>query len=149
MAMETRDYGLREIRQLSPRDFELLIADIWQECQGWETQVTDPGADGGIDVLGRPPGRQALTAVQAKLYQADQKLGRPDVQKYGSLPSEHDRIRNVTIVTTSAFTDGAKQAADRLKVKLIDGGTLLELIDEYDAHEIVAWYCEGKPTGGV
>lgn len=147
--MQTRDYGLREIRQLTPRDFELLIADIWQECQGWKTEVTDPGADGGIDVLGRPPGRQSATAVQAKLYQAGQKLGRPDVQKYGSLPSEYDAIRNVTIITTSAFTDGAKEAAERLNVKLIDGGTLLKIIDEYDAGYIVEWYCEGKPMEGV
>lgn len=147
--MQEREYGLREIRQLSPRDFELLIADIWQECQGWTTEVTDPGVDGGIDVLGRAPGRQALTAVQAKLYQAGQKIGRPDVQKYGSLPSEYDQIRNVTIVTTSSFTDGAERAANRLNVRLIDGGTLLKIIDEYDAGAIVEWYCKGKPPEGV
>lgn len=148
--MQTRDYGLRELRQLSPRDFELLIADIWQECQGWTTEVTEPGADGGVDVIGRPPGGyQTATAVQAKRYQADQKLGRPDVQKYGSLPQEYDAIGSVTIVTTSSFTSEAEQAAERLDVKLIDGGQLLELIDRYDADEIVAWYCEGKPRGGV
>lgn len=147
--MQNREYGLREIQRLSPREFELLIADIWQECQGWRTEVTDPGADGGIDVLGWAPGRTQATAVQAKLYQAGQKLGRPDVQKYGVLPQEYDRIRNVTIVTTSAVTDGAKTAAERLNVKLIDGGTLLEIIDEYGAHEMVEWYCEGRPREGV
>lgn len=147
--MQTRDYGLREIRQLSPRDFELLIADIWQECQGWTTELTDPGADGGVDIIGRPPYGRVATAVQAKRYQAGQKIGRPDVQQYAALPNQYDEIGSVTIVTTSAFTDTAEEAADRLDVKLIDGGTLLEIIDEYDAHDIVVWYCEGKPREGV
>lgn len=147
--MQTRDYGLREIRQLSPRDFELLIADIWQECQGWNTEVSPPGADGGIDVLGRAPGHRTATAVQAKRYQADQKVSAPKVQQYGALPREHENIGAVTIVTTSSFTKSAQKTADRLDVTLIDGGDLLHIIDRDNAHEIVEWYCEGKPTEGL
>lgn len=147
--MQTREYGLREIRQLTPRDFELLIADIWQECQGWRTELTDPGPDGGVDIIGRPPGGGSATAVQAKLYDAGNKLDVSDVREYGALPKERDAISSVTVVTTSAFTEGAWAAAERLDMKLIDGNMLLELIDKYGAHEIVAWYCEGQPTGGL
>lgn len=144
-----RDYGLREIRQLTPRDFELLVADIWQECQGWDTEVTDAGRDGGVDVIGWPPEGGAATAVQAKRYKTGQKIGRPKVQQYASLPEQYEQIGAVTIVTTSSFTETAERAADRLGVKIIDGGTLLRIIDEYDAEEIVAWYCTAKPRRDV
>lgn len=147
--MQTRDHGLREIRQLSPQNFELLIADIWQECQGWNTEHTGDGPDGGVDVIGWPPGGGYATAVQAKKNAAGNKVGRPKIQQYGALPSEHEGIGTVTVVTTSSFTERAKEAAERLDVKLIDGGTLLEIIDEYGAHEIVEWYCKGKPREGV
>lgn len=143
--MQTRDYGLHEIRQLSPRDFELLIADIWQECQGWSTEVMDAGPDGGVDVIGWPPGGGTATAVQAKKNAAGNKVGRPKIQQYGALPNQYDEIGSVTVVTTSSFTESAETAAERLHVKFIDAGTLLEIIDEYQAHEIVEWYCEGKP----
>lgn len=140
-----REYGLREIRQLSPRDFELLIADIWQERQGWDTEATGPGEDGGVDVIGWPPRGGEATAVQAKLYKAGRKIGRPQVQQYGAIPNQYQAIGSVTIVTTSSFTDNAEEAARSLDVKLIDGGDMLSLIDRYDGHEIVEWYCEGKP----
>lgn len=32
---------------------------------------------------------------------------------------------------------------------LIDGETLLRIIEEYDANDIVEWYCRGKPAGGL
>lgn len=144
-----REYGLREIRRLSPRNFELLIADIWQECQGWETEVMDAGPDGGIDVLGRPPFGGPATAVQAKRNAADNLVSRPQIQQYGALPNEYDTITSVTVVTTSRFTDPAETAAERLNVKTIGGGELLQLIDEYGAGEIVEWYCEGKPEEGL
>lgn len=136
---------LARLRSLSPRDFELLVADIWQERQGWDTEVTGPGADGGVDVLGYPPEGGAPTAVQVKRYAASKNVGRPQVQQYAALRQQYSDIEGVTIVTTSGFTTGAKQAAERLDVKLIDGETLCRIIDRYHAHEIVTWYLDGKP----
>lgn len=140
--------GLDDLRRLSPRDFELLIADIWQECQGWTTEVTDSGADSGIDIYGEPPDGGPLTAVQAKRYRAGNKAISNHIQQYGALPQQFDRVGSVTVVTTSSFTRNAEETADKLDVKLIDGETLLRVIDRYDAHEIVDWYCRGKPRGG-
>lgn len=147
--MNRSAHGLDDIRDLSPRDFELLIADIWQECQGWTTELTDTGADDGIDIYGRPPGGGPLTAVQAKRYRAGNKVTSNRIQQYGALPQQFDRIGSVTVVTTSSFTRNAEQTAKKLDVKVIDGKTLLQIIERYGAHEIVEWYCQGKPKGGL
>lgn len=141
--------GLDDLHDLSPRDFELLIADIWQECQGWKTEVTDAGADDGIDIYGQPPGGGPLTAVQAKCYHAGNKVTSNRIQQYGALPRQFDRIGSVTVVTTSSFTRNAEQTAGKLDVKLIDGQTLLQAIKRFGAHEIVEWYCRGKPREGM
>lgn len=141
--------GLADLRQLSPRDFELLIADIWQECQGWKTELTDTGADDGIDIYGQPPGGGPLTAVQAKRYRRGNKVTSNRIQQYGALPQQFERVGSVTVVTTSSFTRNAERTAEKLDVKLIDGETLLKIIDRYGAHEIVEWYCRGKPREGL
>lgn len=143
-----RQRSLVDIRRLCPRDFELLIADIWQECQGWDTEVTNRGADMGIDIYGRPPGGGALTAVQAKRYAAGRKVSAGGVQRSAALRQQFREIEGVTFVTTSSFTNPALEAARNLDVKCIDGDDLLRLIDRYHAQEIVDWYCSGKPTGG-
>lgn len=141
------DSDLRdELLELSPRDFEQFIADVWQERQGWETKVMDKGPDGGIDVLGWPPSREQVTALQAKRYNPEAKcVGAPEVRQYASLRQEHSQVVAVTVTTTSAFTRNATDAADRLDVKLIDGKALVEIIDRYDAYKILDWYLAGKP----
>lgn len=142
--------GLDDIRDLSPRDFELLIADIWQERQGWDTEVTESGADGGVDIYGSPAnGPRTVTAVQAKCYAEGNKVTSSKIQQYGALPQQFAAVDSVTVVTTSSFTSQAETTAEQLGVNCIDGDDLLRLIKRYDAGEIVEWYCRGKPEGGL
>lgn len=136
---------LSEMRSLTPRHFEQFIADVWQECQGWQTEVMDKGPDKGLDVIGQPPGGGSKTAVQCKRYAEGNKVNSRDIQQYAALRQQWEDVDGVTVVTTSSFTADAEELAERLDVKRLDGGDLIQLVARYDATEILEWYAAGKP----
>jgi restriction endonuclease Mrr len=133
------------MRDLSPREFEQFVADVWQECQGWSTEVMDKGPDKGLDVIGQPPGGGAKTAVQCKRYAEGNKITSRDIQQYAALRQQWKDVSGVTVVTSSSFTTDAEDLAERLDVKCLDGGDLIQLVARYDATEILEWYVAGKP----
>jgi restriction endonuclease Mrr len=136
--------ALSQMRALTPRHFEQFVADVWQECQGWQTQVTDKGRDKGLDVIGQPPNGGKKTAVQCKRY-TDNKVNSSHIQQYAALRQQWSDVGGVTVVTTSSFTTDAEDLADQLDVKCLDGDDLARLIKRYGATEILEWYAAGKP----
>jgi restriction endonuclease Mrr len=136
---------LETMRELPPRHFEQFIADLWEHGESWTTGVMDKGRDGGIDVIGTPPGRRGKTVIQCKRYAADNKVTSADVQQYASLTQEHESVGEVTMVTTSSYTSAARRRADGLNVRLLDGEDLVKLVQQYDGIEILEWYVAGKP----
>jgi len=137
---------LATLRSLPPRHFEQFVADVWQECQGWTTEVMEAGPDQGLDVIGEPPSGGKKTAVQCKRYGEKNKVSSQQIQQYAALRQQWSDVEGVTVVTTSSFTRNAEQLANRLEVKCIDGQTLVQIVREYGAEEILEWYAEGKPT---
>lgn len=122
-------------------EFEHLVADLWQ-TMGWETEVTDRSSDRGIDVVATksyPYERKAL--LQAKRYGPDTSVGSPEVQQYDALRRQESKVDEVLVVTSGEFTRQARELAEELNVKLVDGERLAELllepgnehlVDEYD-----------------
>lgn len=143
--MQRTDGILETLRSLDPYHFEQLVADIWQERQGWTTKVIQQSRDKGADIVGQPPGGGPKTIVQAKRYAAENKVSSEEVQQYAALRQQHPDVHGVTIVTTSTFTDPALELAGHLDVKCLDGQDLAKLIQRYDAVEIVEWYAAGRP----
>lgn len=133
------------LRNLPPRHFEQFVADVWQERQGWTTEVMEPGPDQGLDVIGKSPSGDNKTAVQCKRYAEGNKITSAQIQQYSALRQQWSDVSGVTVVTTSSFTRDAKKLADRLDVKCIDEDDLVRLVRRYDAEEILEWYAEGKP----
>jgi len=133
------------MRSLTPRHFEQFIADVWQECQGWQTEVMDKGPDKGLDVIGQPPDGGPKTAVQCKRYAEGNKVNSRDIQQYAALRQQWEDVGGVTVVTTSSFTTDAKELAERLDVKCLDGGDIIQIVARYDATEILEWYAAEKP----
>lgn len=135
---------LPTLRDLKPRHFEQFIADVWQERQGWATEVMDAGPDRGLDVIGEPPGGGDKTALQCKRYAEGNKVSSNQIQQYSALRQQWSDVEGVTIVTTSSFTREAEEIANRLHVRCMDGDDLVRLVRQYDAIEILRWYAEGK-----
>jgi restriction system protein len=90
----------------------------------------DEGIDGIID-----EDRLGLDVIyiQAKKWKSDNPVGRPEIQKFvGALQGK--RARKGIFITTSRFTDAAREYAGRIdtKVVLIDGERLTDLMIDYD-----------------
>jgi restriction endonuclease Mrr len=93
---------------------------------GYRTTVTDPGPDGGIDVVAKNSDEHI--AIQAKRY-SEAKVGGPTAQQVGGLAARDDFDRSI-LVTTSSFTAPAKSFSERVDaIELIDGTMLCELLE--------------------
>jgi len=130
------------LQQMDPYEFEHFVADLWKRM-GWETTVSTASADKGVDITARKsrPYEQLLL-IQAKRYGPNTTVGSPDVQQYASLRQQFENVDKVLIVTTNGYSRQAREIADDLNVKLIDGDGLVELIDEYDSLDLVAEYLD-------
>jgi len=126
------------LQQMDPYEFEHFVADLWKRM-GWETTVSTASADKGVDITARKsrPYEQLLL-IQAKRYGPNTTVGSPDVQQYASLRHQFENVDKVLIVTTNGYSRQAREIAEDLNVKLIDGDGLVELINEYDSLDLVA-----------
>jgi hypothetical protein len=136
------------LQQMDPYEFEHFVADLWTRM-GWETEVSSAAGDKGVDVIARQsmPYDQLLL-IQAKRYGPNTTVGSPDVQQYASLRQQFEDVDKVLIVTTNEFTQQARDTADQLNVKLIDGTRLAHLIEKHEALDLVAEYLDFiEPAG--
>jgi restriction system protein len=120
---------LAKLRQLSPAEFEHLVADLWDRA-GYETYVSPQSNDRGIDVQAVRPSDDIKKLIQAKRYGPDRKVSGPEIQQYAALRIQEENVDEVVVVTTSAFTDQAEGRAAELGVRLIDGSTLVALVED-------------------
>ncbi len=121
------------IHQLSPRNFEEVIADILSD-KGWDIELTPETRDGGKDILARLDTDlgKILCLVEAKRYREDRKIGVELVRTlYGTL-HDHD-ASSAMMVTTSSFTSGARDFESKYEYRLAlrDKMTLLEWVRDY------------------
>lgn len=135
-------------------EFEHFVGDLWARM-GWKTEVSQASNDAGIDVIAEKhtPYLQKKI-IQAKRYSDSTTVGGPDIQQYASLRHQDPEADSAVVVTTSRFTTSARDRAEELNVKLVDGDDLVELIDDLDAADLVREYIglrseTGEPAGVV
>jgi len=135
-----RDALLALLHQIDAYDFEHVVSDLWDR-QGWETNVTQGANDRGVDVIAtrEDPFEQKL-AIQVKRYDPASTVGSPEIQQYASLRQQVPNVDAVVVVTTAQFTASAENTAGDLNVKLVDGDQLCELIETYNAYDILQSY---------
>lgn len=118
--------GLSSLLKLSWREFEEVIGEVYRR-QGYSVvENAGPGADGGIDLVARKEGETVL--IQCKHWKS-QKIGVPTVREMFGLWNSQ-RANEVHIVTCGNYTDEAKQFARGKPIKLIDGISLVQLINK-------------------
>lgn len=128
---------LEAILEKHPSFFEQLIVDLLLKMgYGYDAEsgITVGGPhDGGIDgIINEDKLGLDLIYLQAKRYKENQKIGRKDLQAFvGAM----ENVQKGVFITTSSFTEEAKQFVDRQQqksIKIIDGKLLAELMVKYE-----------------
>ena len=93
--------------------------------------VTQASNDGGIDgIIKEDQLGFSHIYIQAKQWALEQKVGKPEIQKFvGALQGQ--QAQKGLFITTARFSSGAIQYANNLlgvKVVLVDGSTLTKLM---------------------
>lgn len=124
------------LQSMDDEKFEYFVGEVWSR-EGWETEVSQQSQDKSLDVLAEKskPYHQRH-AIQAKRYQAENKVGGPSISEYASLTDYFDADAAV-VVTTSGFTADARERAETLGVKLVDGDDLIEMIERTEAYDLL------------
>lgn len=130
----------QDLEKISGYHFENLVAEVW-EARGWDASVTSKSGDFGVDVIAQKdePYPQKHV-IQAKCYAAGNPVSGPDVREIAGLHQQVPDTDAVIIVTSSRFTDNAREVAERTNVKLIDGTRFAELVSDASCVETVWKY---------
>ncbi|CAH1059857.1 restriction endonuclease [Paenibacillus pseudetheri] len=108
-----------DVRTLSGTDFERLM-ELYYIDQGYNVQRVGGSGDHEVDLILK--GKEGYKiAVQCKRWKQD--VGNDIVLRLKAGKQVHG-CYDAWIVTTSNFTKAAKEAADRLNIKLINGLSL-------------------------
>ena len=120
------------IMQRSPSFFEQLVVDLMKAMDygdGFKTRYSgDDGIDGVIneDKLGFN-----LIYIQAKRWNPDVTIGKPEIQKFFGAMMGPPRIEKGLFITTAKFSKGAREYAEAQHIILVDGKQLTALMIEY------------------
>jgi restriction system protein len=133
-----RDDLLSLLQSMNPVRFERLILDLLG-AMGYgggdlgNGRMTRASGDGGIDgVIDEDALGLDAVYIQAKRYDPNYKVGRPDLQRFvGSLTGEG--ANKGVFVTTSGFSRDATAYVERVqhRIRLINGQQLAGLLIQY------------------
>ncbi len=132
----------QHLGNMDPNQFERLIQHLLEVMDYENVEVTDVRNDKGVDVVGEKELgiSRVREVIQVKRQQTN--VGRPVLDSLRGSLHRFDAVRG-TIVTTSGFSTGAKEAAfekGAAPITLIDGERLLDLLIEHNIgirrHEI-------------
>lgn len=120
-------------------DLELLKSLEWKRyeevCKEYlrlkhcDASMTCIGADGGIDIRINNSENKTVALAQCKAYSNAIKVNMVR-ELYGVMA--HEKVRTGIFLTTSTFTNDAKEFAKEKQLLLIDGNEMIKLIKEME-----------------
>jgi restriction system protein len=124
---------LKMVKGMTPTDFEELVGRLLAAIGFEEVEVTSRSNDGGIDVRGiLVVGDVIRTRLAVQVKRWKKNIQSPVIQQVrGSLGAHEQGL----IITTSDFSKGAKEEAERpdaTPVGLMDGEQLVALLVEHE-----------------
>lgn len=122
-----------QLHSMPPKEFEVLIGNLLIALGFENVEVTGYAGDGGIDVRGiLVVGEVIRTRMAVQVKRWKQNVQAPTVQQVRGSLGTHDQG---LIITTSDFSSGAKQEAERanaIPVALMGGWQLVRLLSEHN-----------------
>ncbi|RKS23767.1 restriction system protein [Pseudomonas sp. WPR_5_2] len=102
------------IREISSRDFEELIAEIFRK-KGFHVELTKRTRDGGKDIIAISTDKLGIKSkyfIECKRYAEDNKVGVEVVRALHGVKHTKEGPNKTIIATTSSFTKAAKDFVD-------------------------------------
>ena len=126
-----KDELLTRIHEKSPDFFEKMVVELMEKMGYGRGQITQKSRDEGIDgmVYQDKLGFDVIY-IQAKRYDLEKTVGRPELQKFGGAIPEKN-VKGL-FVTTGRFSQDAQKYANDRHIILIDRQRLAELMIEHD-----------------
>ena len=123
--------NMKKATDLEPVMLKLLQNMGYQGANS-SSAVTPKTNDGGIDcIINRDPLGLSKVLVQVKRYASDNIVDRPKIQAfYGALHTTYHMDRGI-FITTSDFSESAKEIARQNNIILINGDKLADLMIQY------------------
>jgi restriction system protein len=119
------------IEELSWRDFERLIGQVYREEGYAVAQVGGEGPDGGIDLILRREGRETL--LQCKQWRR-QRVGVATIRELRGVMAERGATEGI-VVGLCGFTEEAQAFARAAGIKLLDREGLGKLVKRTETLE--------------
>jgi Holliday junction resolvasome RuvABC ATP-dependent DNA helicase subunit len=117
---------------LSGPEFEVYVTELLRRM-GFTAETTKATGDGGIDIVAglEAPILGGKYLFQCKCYSEGVLVGVSAVRDfYGTVTADQQAVKGV-MITTSDYTNQAKEFAAQVNVELIDGEQLQRLVDRY------------------
>jgi low affinity Fe/Cu permease len=113
--------------RLKPREFEKLIRELFVKM-GYETHLTPYTADFGADIVVKR-GSDTIV-IQVKKYSRENRVGSPEVQRLLGSMFKYEANKAI-FITTSDFTDEAREQSKGAPIELWNHTILNEKIEQY------------------
>ncbi|WP_310714371.1 restriction endonuclease [Streptomyces lydicus] len=122
--VDPRPVELDDYTEMDADAFEEAVAGLCERDGCAEVQVVGGANDLGADVVAVAPDGRSLV-IQCKRYCADNKVGSQDLQRFGGTCFTVHGADVAAVVTTSAFTEPAREYADRCGILCFDHDDLV------------------------
>ncbi|WP_440899916.1 restriction endonuclease [Actinosynnema sp.] len=110
---------------MTGKEFEQLVARLLQRDGYADVRIPGGSGDLGADVMATAPDG-SVVVVQCKRYSEKARVSSPDMQKFlGTCFTEHD-ADHAWFVTTTRFSEPARDLGTRRGVTLVDRSALAE-----------------------
>lgn len=120
-----------QLKQAHWRRLEYIVVELLTAMGYGDGEVTDKTNDGGLDGIIKED-KLGLDNIYIQAKRWENTVGRPDVMSFSGALDAKSAKKGI-FITTSSFTNGAKEYASRLeskKIILIDGYRLAKLMIE-------------------
>lgn len=128
-----RSSSIPMLEQLSPQEFEALVADLYSSM-GFHAKLTPATRDGGVDIYAKrltEAGTEYL-AIQCKHYANDLVGVEHARELYGVVQAEPSITKGV-LVTSGQFSKSCREFAEGKRIELVDRSRLCGLLEKYGA----------------
>lgn len=132
---QTKDELLARMAKINHYRFEELMVHLFAvmgyKGDNGQIMVTKRSKDGGIDgVLSQDPLGVQRVYIQVKHYRPSNIVEQHAIMEFGTAMKIKHASQGV-FITTSSFSRGAKETAEKLGIILVDGDQLTDLMLEY------------------